>query len=157
MWSWGINDSGSLGRITVIPDSDIEAEELETKPMLVEGLNKDEFRAVAVAAGDGCSVALSDKGELRGWGSFRVSRVDDLARLGCFAHSHFVAMQSKEGHLGFGNTPGAPQYQFSPVSFPALKNHPIVQVVCGQDHVLALTTDGHVFAYGNGQQSQLGR
>lgn len=135
VWSWGINDSGSLGRITVLPDSDIEAEELETKPMLVEGLDKDEFRAVAVAAGDGCSVALSDKGELRGWGSFR----------------------SKEGHLGFGNAPGAPQYQFSPVSFPALKKHPIVQVVCGQDHVLALTTDGQVFAYGNGQQSQLGR
>jgi len=43
--------------------------------MLVQGLNKDDFRAVAVAAGDGCSVAISDKGELRGWGSFRVGSV----------------------------------------------------------------------------------
>ena len=33
----------------------------------------------------------------------------------------------------------------------------IVQVACGTDHVLALTTTGHVYVWGNGQQNQLGR
>lgn len=31
------------------------------------------FRAVRVAAGDSVSLAISDRGELRAWGSFRVS------------------------------------------------------------------------------------
>lgn len=68
-----------------------------------------------------------------------------------------VLRQSNEGLLGFDGTPGSPQIQFLPISLPAFKNHPVVQVVCGTDHVLALTTDGHVFSHGNGQQSQLGR
>lgn len=32
-----------------------------------------------------------------------------------------------------------------------------MQVACGDDHVIALTTDGIVYTWGNGQQSQLGR
>jgi regulator of chromosome condensation len=35
--------------------------------------------------------------------------------------------------------------------------HSFVQVACGDDHVVALTTDGIVYTWGNGQQSQLGR
>ena len=31
------------------------------------------FRTVSVAAGDSVSVAVSDQGEIRAWGSFRVS------------------------------------------------------------------------------------
>lgn len=38
-----------------------------------------------------------------------------------------------------------------------LSQSPVSQVVCGYDHVLALTTDGHVYSWGNGQQHQLGR
>jgi regulator of chromosome condensation len=38
---------------------------------------------------------------------------------------------------------------------PNLKN--ITQIVCGTDHVLALTSTGRVFSWGNGQQLQLGR
>jgi regulator of chromosome condensation len=38
---------------------------------------------------------------------------------------------------------------------PNLKN--VTQIVCGTDHVLALTTQGKVFSWGNGQQLQLGR
>lgn len=33
----------------------------------------EKFRATRVAAGDSISVALSDQGEVRVWGSFRVS------------------------------------------------------------------------------------
>jgi len=38
---------------------------------------------------------------------------------------------------------------------PNLKH--VTQVVCGTDHVLALTSQGKVFSWGNGQQLQLGR
>lgn len=55
------------------PDAIIPNEDLETYPYVVEALEKEGFRAVQVAAGDSVSVAISDKGELRAWGSFRVS------------------------------------------------------------------------------------
>lgn len=78
--SWGINDGAALGRITAdVPDpSDpkktVPFEELECQPLVVEALKNDGFRAVKVAAGDSVSIALNDKGDLRAWGSFRVSR-----------------------------------------------------------------------------------
>ena len=58
----------SLGRVTA--DTGVEAEELETVPMKVDGL--EDFRAVRIAAGDYISLAISDEGELRAWGSFNV-------------------------------------------------------------------------------------
>lgn len=89
--SWGINDNAALGRRTT-RDAEIEAEVYETEPMPVEGLSPsgvgilggpaptggkegqvEKFRATRVAAGDSVSVALSDQGEVRVWGSFRVS------------------------------------------------------------------------------------
>ena len=77
--SWGINDNACLGRITSdVPDPEnpgkvIDNEVLETVPTVIESLEREEFRAVSVAAGDSVSVAVSDKGEIRAWGSFRVS------------------------------------------------------------------------------------
>lgn len=41
--------------------------------MMIDTLVEDEFRAVEVAAGASVSVALGLRGELRVWGSFRVS------------------------------------------------------------------------------------
>ncbi|CAK9781975.1 RCC1/BLIP-II protein [Cutaneotrichosporon oleaginosum] len=139
--SWGINDGAQLGRKTVnIPDpSDSSAvipfEELETQPLVVEALKADGFRAVKVAAGDGVSIALSDLGDLRAWGSFR----------------------SNEGPLGFDGVPGHDKKQFKPMELPGLARVEIADVVCGSDHVLALTTDGFVYVWGNSQQGQLGR
>jgi regulator of chromosome condensation len=40
---------------------------------------------------------------------------------------------------------------------PILEKQKFVQVACGVDHVLALTVQGHVWVWGNGQQGQLGR
>lgn len=92
IWSWGINDNAALGRET--GRGDVEAEVLETEPMLVEGLGPqgkgtkagtkeqgggqmgdvETFRATRIAAGDSVSVALSEDGQVRVWGSFRVSQ-----------------------------------------------------------------------------------
>lgn len=77
--SWGINDNAALGRNTANvpnpaePGATLPAEDFETWPFVVDALQKDGFRAVKIAAGDSVSLALSDKGELRAWGSFRVS------------------------------------------------------------------------------------
>ncbi|WWC90461.1 uncharacterized protein L201_005396 [Kwoniella dendrophila CBS 6074] len=139
--SWGINDNAALGRQTTNvadpnnPDSMIPNEDLETVPLVVESLEKEGFRAVKVAAGDSVSVAISDQGELRAWGSFR----------------------SNEGVLGFDGVPGHPTFQFTPISLPTFSKIKISDVSCGTDHVLALTTTGHVYVWGNGQQNQLGR
>lgn len=79
--SWGINDNAALGRQTVNvadpsnPDEKIPNEELEAYPYVVQSLVDEGFRAVQVAAGDSVSVAVSDKGLVRAWGSFRVSSV----------------------------------------------------------------------------------
>lgn len=44
-----------------------------------------------------------------------------------------------------------------PAIFEPLKNEKIVDIAAGSDHCLALTADGFVYGWGNGQQSQLGR
>ncbi|KAM0746713.1 RCC1/BLIP-II [Meredithblackwellia eburnea MCA 4105] len=133
VWSWGINDNAALGRSTSLPD--VESEELETQPMLVEGLDPETFKAVLVAAGDSVSLAVSDLGEVRCWGSFRAS----------------------EGILGFDGKAGSSMTQLTPVALPNLDSHTIVSVATGNDHFLALTSKGQVFACGNGEQNQLGR
>lgn len=138
IWSWGINDNAALGRKTEGIEG-VDQEELESRPMIVEGLVQGSehqvFRAVRVSAGDSVSVAVSEKGETRAWGSFR----------------------SNDGLLGFDGNIGTEVKQLVPTRVPNLSQYPVSQVVCGYDHVLALTTDGHVYSWGNGQQHQLGR
>ena len=70
MWTWGINDNGALGRIT--QNTGVDSDELEYLPMQVTEL-PEEFRTVRVSASDSASLALSEKGEVLVWGSFRVS------------------------------------------------------------------------------------
>ena len=53
-------------------------EELAATPHVIDALVTQKFRAVAVEAGDCTGVALSDKGELRIWGTFRVSNFHTL-------------------------------------------------------------------------------
>ncbi|GAA5884849.1 hypothetical protein JCM3774_005239 [Rhodotorula dairenensis] len=140
VWSWGINDNAALGRVTSKPN--VTSEELEATPMQVENLGTSddgdddgEFTAVRVAAGDSVSLAISDRGELRAWGSFRAA----------------------EGLLGFDGSAGSSKTQLVPQVLRNVDKHTIVQVACGDDHFLALTSTGMVFACGNGEQSQLGR
>ncbi|KAG8730591.1 hypothetical protein FRC11_006336 [Ceratobasidium sp. 423] len=140
VWSWGINDNAALGRPTVNvthpdkPNEIVEAEVLETEPMVVQTLVDEDFRAVDVCAGDSISVALGEGGALRVWGSFR----------------------SSDGLLGF--SPNAPRVtQVLPTLPSKLASERFTQVTCGTDHVLALTSKGVIVAWGNGQQAQLGR
>ncbi|GAA95104.1 uncharacterized protein L969DRAFT_64913 [Mixia osmundae IAM 14324] len=150
VWSWGANDNAALGRITAVyrdrlPDEQTEegesgprvdqdaTAENEFVPMVVTGLSDAGFKAVSVAAGDSISLAVSDQGELKAWGSFR----------------------AEDGSTGFDGVEGHPTRQFSPVTI-AMPS-PCVSVAAGDNHVVALLQDGTVASWGVGQQAQLGR
>ena len=53
----------------------MNADLLTTIPHPLQNLVDDGFRALEVAAGDSISAAIGTEGELRVWGSFRVSDV----------------------------------------------------------------------------------
>ena len=135
--SCGSEDHGTLGR-THREDSDMTEDEdyYELRP--VDGLSqngKDRFRATRVAASDGCSVALDEKGRLVAWGPFK----------------------DGEGKVCFSDTDAdeAPREQWTPV--PLLEHERFAQVACGENHILALTLDGRVYSWGLNSMSQLGR
>jgi len=144
VWSWGTNDSGVLGRDTSkakevlkdmdnnddSDDEDGDLNEAESTPGLVEGLPKS-GTIVGLAATDNLSAVLYDDGSVYAWGCFRCN----------------------EGMLGFLRSEIT--LQKTPYKMKELKN--IVQLASGKDHLLALDKKGIVYAWGNGQQFQLGR
>ena len=91
VWTWGVNDQGSLGRDTKTTtaseevkmkdgdeeDSEDEEDELlnfaESKPGLVQGFPVG-VKVVQMACGDSISVAIADDGLVYSWGTFRVCR-----------------------------------------------------------------------------------
>ncbi|KAL9094265.1 MAG: hypothetical protein Q9165_003405 [Trypethelium subeluteriae] len=147
IYSWGVNDKGALGRETTWEGgfvdmndaddaSDAGMNPLESTPAAI---SKNHFPQntvfTQVAAGDSSSFAVTDDGHVYGWGTFR----------------------DNEGKSGFtlDKNGNVVEEQRTPILLPSLKR--IVQVACGADHVLARDDRGQVFAWGNGQQSQLGR
>jgi regulator of chromosome condensation len=143
IWSWGSNDLYVLGRDTSgakenlkemdnndsDDDDDGDLNELESTPGKVEGLPKD-IKIVQVSATDNLSAALLENGDVYAWGTFRCN----------------------EGILGFKRDV---ELQKTPVKVEEFKD--IVQLAGGKDHILGLDTKGVVYAWGNGQQFQLGR
>jgi regulator of chromosome condensation len=146
--SWGVNDSGALGRDTSkadvkmrdldADDSDSDSDDetgglidLEATPTAIPSEHfPPDTTFVDIAAGDSCSFALTTEGAIYGWGTFR----------------------KNEGILGFrgkGDVALFPQYIEGITK--------ATQIACGTNHVFALTKDGNVYAWGNGQQNQLGR
>ncbi|EQL30971.1 hypothetical protein BDFG_06605 [Blastomyces dermatitidis ATCC 26199] len=147
--TWGVNDQGALGRDTTWDggykdikegdgsdsdsdsDSDSGLNPREATPGAVPSESFPEDTVfVQVAASDSASFALTDVGSVYGWGTFR----------------------SNDGILGFD---GKSTVQRTPVLLPTLKK--IKYITCGSNHVLALNDKGSVFAWGSGQQNQLGR
>ncbi|KAJ2796311.1 hypothetical protein H4S07_006256, partial [Coemansia furcata] len=95
----------------------------------VEGL--DGVRVVRVACSDSATFALTEEGRVYAWGTFR----------------------SAEGIMGFAD---GVSVQPRPALVAAFRE-PIVDVCAGVDHALALSASGRVYAWGYGQQGQLGR
>ncbi|MBE7181896.1 MAG: hypothetical protein INR71_11945, partial [Terriglobus roseus] len=149
--TWGVNDQGALGRDTtwdgglkdVDEDSDSDEEPetdrlnpREANPIAIPSTAFPEGTTfVQVAAGDSSSFALTDDGLVYGWGTFR----------------------SNEGIFGFTRhgLEKNVRVQDDPILIDGLKK--ITSIVCGANHVLALDSAGKVYAWGAGQQMQLGR
>lgn len=148
--TWGVNDQGTLGRDTTwdggLKEMDAAGSDSESDSGDDNGLNPKEAlpaevdwsqtevaegtRFVEVAAGDSTSFVLTDDGKVYGWGTFR----------------------SNDGIFGFTQEV---KVATRPVLVPGLKN--IKSIKAGANHALALDSKGAVFAWGSGQQNQLGR
>lgn len=83
---------------------------------------------VAVTAGDEASFAVSEGGDLYAWGS------------------------NEYGQLGFGDQDTSPHVD--PLIVPNLTG--VEDVAAGRDHVLAVTEEGVVYAWGRGSSGQIG-
>ncbi|PLN81184.1 RCC1/BLIP-II [Aspergillus taichungensis] len=145
--TWGVNDQGALGRNTAWEggykniddnktDADSDSDDLalnpyESTPTAIPSETfPEDVVFVEVAAADSSSFALTDEGQVYGWGTFR----------------------SNDGILGFD---AENKVQLTPTLVPSLRK--IKHLTCGDNHVLALNDKGAVFSWGSGQQNQLGR
>jgi regulator of chromosome condensation len=148
--TWGVNDNKALGR--PLPawsarevdedasdyddDEGLELNPYESAPTAIpKEYFPDGTIFTSVAAGDSASFAVTSEGQVYGWGTFR----------------------NNEGIWGFTEDADGKivKEQKTPLLIKNLKN--ITSVSCGDNHVLALDSKGGVYAWGSGQQDQLGR
>ena len=133
---------------------------LPTDPYVqgVVKLPEDAARIVQLSAGDSHTTALAQDGTVYAWGTFRDAsgvlgfsssvkiQVAPVAVLGPRAAATTTTTSiSKAVGVGVG------------VGVDVPITDPVMQVVSGDDHVLALTAKHEVYSWGNGQQGQLGR
>ncbi|KAK5069992.1 hypothetical protein LTS08_001314 [Lithohypha guttulata] len=144
--TWGVNDQGALGRSTDWEGGlrDMDADDDESDSDAGTNLNPKESTPTEIAldnvpegtvwtqlaCSDSATFALTNDGLVYGCGTFR----------------------SNEGIFGF-----SPDIlvQRTLVQITELKK--ITKLVAGANHILALDNKGQVFAWGSGQQNQLGR
>ena len=159
IYTWGVNDQGALGRDTkweksaneemnVDEDETVDLNLTECTPMPIptEHFPPDTV-FTQLACGDSNTFALTDDGEVWGWGTFRVS----LSSLQQISETRLTVPQSNEGVLGFSKDV---KIQSTPAKLPNLSN--VKQIVCGANHAMALRGDGKIFIWGSGEQNQLG-
>lgn len=172
VWSWGGNESGQLGDGTITQSA---------VPVQASGLTG----VIAVAAGgnnfqppSSYSLAVRSDGTVWAWGDNRAGQLGDgsansgrripaqIVGLNSVAaisagQSHAIALRSNgtvwgwgynsNGQLGSGNTTFNTS---TPVQVLWLTG--ITAIAAGGDYSLALAANGHVWAWGNGFNGQLG-
>jgi regulator of chromosome condensation len=140
LYTWGCNDDASLGR----PGKDQE----EAFPAMVRGA-QDELvgkRFVSVACGDGHSMAVTDTGDVYGWGCYK----------------------DKEGKTWFNPAKGGAEpekdikkKQLDPLLIDKIGTHaglsPVVDITCGSSVNLARCADGSLYSWGSAECGELGR
>ncbi|MCJ1469464.1 hypothetical protein MMC07_008097 [Pseudocyphellaria aurata] len=143
IFTWGVNDQGALGRDTTwdggmrdidgSDDDDQDSNGLNPRESTPTAISRESFPPgvvfVQLACGDSNTFALTDDGDVYGWGTFR----------------------DNNGVLGFSKDVKA---QATPVKLPGLQK--IKQIACGANHCLALRENGDVYVWGSGEQNQLG-
>uniref|UniRef100_A0A8C5ELJ0 HECT domain-containing protein n=1 Tax=Gouania willdenowi TaxID=441366 RepID=A0A8C5ELJ0_GOUWI len=102
-------------------------DKVEASPELVAGL--DTQRITTISSGRAHSMAVSARGQVFAWGS------------------------GEDGQLGLGTTETAVRI---PRLVKRLCDHSISQVMCGNQHCIALSRDGQLFTWGQNSSGQLG-
>ncbi|KAK3690133.1 regulator of chromosome condensation 1/beta-lactamase-inhibitor protein II, partial [Podospora appendiculata] len=143
--TWGVNDVGALGRDTThegrLVDADASGDDEQDDE---DNVNPKESTPgevdlggvpagtvfTQVAASDNATFALTELGDVYGWGTFRSND-------GVNSFLPRIAIQT------------------TPRLIPGLKH--IIKLAAGTNHVLALAADLRVYAWGSGAQGQLGR
>ena len=169
VWSWGRGGEGQLGH------GDQQSQLLPKKVELLGGR-----RVVAVSAGSDHSLALSADGAVWSWGSGffgKLGHGDQQRQLlpkkiEASAGQRVVAVSAGDAHSlaltadgalwswGYGALGqlghGDEQYQLLPTKIEAFADQRAVAVSAGAWHSLALTSDGAVWSWGDGDGGQLG-
>ncbi|KAI9807974.1 MAG: hypothetical protein M1825_005281 [Sarcosagium campestre] len=149
--TWGANDTGALGRETSWDDApmrDVDASESEDGEVLnptestptaipAESFGETVSGFAQLAATDNASFALTTDGFVYGWGTF-------YGASGKMGLTEACALKAKDA-----------RFESRPVLIQRLKN--IKSLAAGGNHMLALDHSGNIFAWGCGQQRQLGR
>ncbi|XP_073248600.1 regulator of chromosome condensation-like [Porites lutea] len=123
VYTWGCNDEGGLGRVTSSDNGE------EFTAGIVQDMES--VKVVMVSAGDSHTMALSDKGTVFGWGTYR----------------------DASGQVGLQ----VDGIKHKPTVILALQNNPVIKIASGNDHTAALTKNGNIFTWGCAEQGQLGR
>ena len=172
LYSCGSNEFGQLGASNYIQSS---------LPILIESLRKEKI--IAIACGAFHSLALTSRGIVFGWGfnfwgqlglggqrnenqyepvCLIALRKVNIIEIVCGQH-HSVALSSRGdlytwghnayGQLGIGEKVN---YRNIPTKVIHSEEFTIKQVTCGQNHVLAVSTDGMMLGFGSNYYGQLG-
>lgn len=131
VYSWGCNDEKALGH---------SAQEFTVSQ--VHGLD-DEF-VVQITCGDSISAALTAEGKIYTWGTFR----DSKGVIGVKSSSRSESKDADDSHH---------EFHIVPTLLKDLAQLRVKKIAAGANHVLALTDEGEVYAWGCGEQGQLGR
>ncbi|KAF1326304.1 Regulator of chromosome condensation, partial [Globisporangium splendens] len=164
IWAWGNGEYGRLG------NGETDTFEI---PEPIEFFSDD--NVVAISAGRDFTFALTDEGELYGWG---VNSHNQLGVGGGLAMDHynmeaiptlvegFNSVSVKQFAAGYDHaaavTDDGRLYMWGsklwlePHEMTALEGETIVQVACGRTYTVALSADGKVFTFGKGSSNCLG-
>lgn len=126
VWGFGLNDLGQLGDGSTVNRSTPVQVLWDPADAATVG------RIIQVSASSKSSYALDDKGQLWAWG------------------------RNQYANLGQGAVSASTAAQSTPLRVPMPEGVRIVSVANGRDHVLALTSEGKVYAWGLNASSQVG-
>jgi alpha-tubulin suppressor-like RCC1 family protein len=180
VWSWGLDDCGQCGQEIIKKSGNAR----DFRPSVLRGRSPGqvlniESRVVDISSGKYFSLALTESGEVLSWGMGReyalghnsrdtikvptkISSLSSSKIIQISAGRNFAVALDDQGNvfswgtndygqLGQGQTD---RFKSIPEKVRFLSN--VVQIACGDFHVLALTSSGEVYSWGSGSDGQLG-